>query len=259
MATYQKRGYKKTIEVEETEVIVEETGNVEESATAEVFNALEETANKSEKWIEQNSKPLLIALVAAVVLIFGYMAYTQFVKIPSEKNAANALVFAKKEFTKANASKDAEAFKVALNGTDENEGLIAIADDHGSSNAGNLAKYYAGISYLNLKEYDNAIDYLKDVSTNDAILNSVIKGSLGDAYLAKNDTDEALDYFAEAANTSTNKAIAPLYMLKAGKLALAIKDYSKAEELLTSIKEDYPTSSQAKDIDTYLNQAKYAN
>ena len=168
-------------------------------------------------------------------------------------------VFAKKEFTKANTSKDVEAFDTALNGTDENEGLIAIADNYGGTNAGNLAKYYAGISYLNIKEYDKAIDYLEDVSTDDNILNTVIKGSLGDAYLSKNDTDEALDYFAEAANESTNKAIAPIYLLKAGKLALASKNYDKAEELLTSIKEDYPTSTQAKNIDLYLNQAKYAN
>lgn len=258
MATYQKRGYKKTIENEE-EVIVDNNGTAEHSTTAEVFNTLDETANKSEKWIEKNSKPLFIALIAAVVIIFGYMGYTQFIEIPTQKKAANALVFAKQEFTKATSSNDAEAFKTALNGAEGNFGLIDIAKQYGSTEAGNLAKYYAGISYLNIKEYDNAIEYLKDVTTDDVVLNSVIKGSIGDAYLANNNSEEALNYYSKAASTSDNKAIAPVFLLKAGKLALSLKDYSKAEELFTSIKEDYATSSQAGNIDLYINQAKYAN
>ncbi|MGY5351323.1 YfgM family protein [Wenyingzhuangia sp. IMCC45533] len=259
MATYQKRGYKKSVEIEEEEVIVDNEGTVEESTTAEVFNTLEETANKSEQFIEKNSKPLLIGLVAAVVIIFGYIGYTQFIEIPTEKKAANALVYAKQAFTKANTSDNADDFNTALNGADGNYGLIDIADNYGSTDAGNLAKYYAGISYFNLKEYEKAIDYLKSVSTSDPVLKTVIDGSIGDAYFAQNNTEEALDYFSEAATTSQNKAIAPVYLLKAGKLALAVNDYSKAEELFTSLKEDYPTSSQATNIDLYLNQAKYAN
>ncbi len=258
MATYQKRGYKKSVEIEE-EVIVDNDGTAEESTTAEVFSTLEESANKSEQFIEKNSKALLIGLVAAVAIIFGYMGYTQFIKNPTEKKAANALVYAKQEFTKANNGDNAEAFNTALNGAEGNYGLIDIANHYGSTDAGNLAKYYAGISYINLKDYDKAIDYLKSVSTKDAVLKTILKGSLGDAYLAKNDTDEALDYFTEAASLSNNKAVAPVYLLKAGKLALETKDYDKAQELFTSIKEDYPTSSLAGNIDLYLNQAKYAN
>ena len=72
MATYQKRGYKKTIEVEE-EVIVENNEAIEaESTTAEVFDTLDETANKSEKWIENNSKVLFISLIAIVVIAFNF-------------------------------------------------------------------------------------------------------------------------------------------------------------------------------------------
>ncbi|NIJ45102.1 putative negative regulator of RcsB-dependent stress response [Wenyingzhuangia heitensis] len=258
MATYQKRGYKKTIENEE-EVIVDNSGNTEHSTTAEVFNTLDETANKSEKWIEKNSKPLFIGLIAAVVIIFGYMGYTQFIEIPAQKKAANALVFAKQEFTKATNSNDTEAYKTALEGAQGNFGLVDIAKQYGSTEAGNLAKYYAGISYLNLKEYNNAIEYLTSVTSNDVVLNTVIKGSIGDAYLADNNSEEALNYYSKAAAASDNIAVAPVYLLKAGKLALSLQDYSKAEELFTNIKEDYPTSSQAGNIDLYINQAKYAN
>ncbi|WP_010134115.1 tetratricopeptide repeat protein [Ochrovirga pacifica] len=258
MATYQKRGYKKTIEAEE-EVIVDNEGNLEHSTTAEVFNTLDETANKSEKWIENNSKLLFISLIAIVVLIFGYMGYQQFVVAPKEKEAANALVFAKEEFNKANASEDTSLYNTALEGAQGKYGLLDIADNYGGTNAGNLAKYYAGISYLKLAEYDNAITYLKDVSTQDAVLNAVIKGSIGDAYLAKGDNGKAMSYFNDAASSTDNHAVAPVYLLKAGKLALSLKEYSKAEDYFEEIETSFPKSSQADELKKYSNQAKYAN
>lgn len=259
MATYQKRGYKKTIEVEE-EVIVENNEAIEaESTTAEVFDTLDETANKSEKWIENNSKVLFISLIAIVALIFGYMGYSQFIEAPKEKTAANALAFAKQEFAKAAKSEDVSTYNTALEGANGKYGLLDIANNYGGTNAGNLAKYYAGISYLKLEEFDKAIDFLKGVSTDDAVLNTVIAGSIGDAYLAKDNKAEALSYFSKAATTTENKAVAPVYYLKAGKLALAQKNYSDAASNFETIQKEYPNSSQAKDIEAYINQAKYAN
>ena len=258
MATYQKRGYKKTNEVEE-EVIVDNAGNAEHSTTAEVFNTLDETANISEKWIEKNSKPLFIGLIAAVLIIFGYMGYSQFIAAPKEKEAADALFFAKQEFTKATAGTDETLFTTALEGAEGNYGLIDIAENYSGTEAGNLAKYYAGISYLNLKEYSKAIDYLKDVDTKDPVLNATVAGSIGDASLDSNDLNEALLYFAKAGENATNNAIAPVYLMKAGKVALTLKNFDKAEDLFENVKENYPNSSQAKNIDLYINQAKYAN
>lgn len=259
MATYQKRGYKKTIEVEE-EVIVDNNGTIEtESTTAEVFDTLDETANKSEKWIENNSKVLFISLIAIVVLIFGYMGYTQYVQAPKEREAANALAFAKQEFSKAVKSEDVSTYNVALDGANGKFGLLDIANNYGGTNAGNLAKYYAGISYLKLEEFDKAISFLKDVSTEDAVLNTVIAGSIGDAYLSKDNNEEALSYFSKAATTTENKALAPVYYLKAGKIALAQKNYSDAVSNFEMIQKEYPTSSEAKNIEAYINQAKYAN
>lgn len=258
MATYQKRGYKKSVEIEtEEEIIEEDIINTEDSTTAEIFETLDEKANLSEKWIENNSKPLLISLVAAVVVIFAVMGYNQFIKVPGEKKAANALAFGKKEFQNASITKSKEDFNLALNGNDEQGGLLAVADDYGSTKAGNLAKYYAGVTYINLKDYKNGIEYLKDVSSEDNLLNTVINGTLGDAYYAQNNTKEALDYFKKAAESSTNQAIAPVYLLKAGKLALSLNEYSEAKELLENIKTNYPKATQAKEIDVLLNQANF--
>lgn len=60
MATYNKRGYKAPKEKEEKldANFIEETPNVDEkdSATAGVFNTLDETASKTEAWVEKIKK-----------------------------------------------------------------------------------------------------------------------------------------------------------------------------------------------------------
>lgn len=256
MATYKKRGYKKSVEVvNEVEEVIEDI-NVEDSTTAEVFNTLEESANKSEEWIEKNSKPLLIGLVSVVVLIFGYLAYTQFVVAPKEKIASDALVYAQKDFNAATAQSVDSLYTVALEGQNGYYGLLEIADEYSGTKAGNLAKYYAGLSYLNTKQNDKAIEFLSEVSVKDELLKAVITGAQGDAYWAKNDLNKALDYFSDAAETTTNKAIAPVYLMKAGKVALSLEKYSEAEALFTAIKKDYPTTSQAKNIEKFINLAQ---
>ena len=94
MATYKKRGSKpkdrrdqKTLE--------------SQSTTAEVFNTLDETANKSEQWIEKNSKTLFSGLVVILVLILAYMGYNKYVVTPTENEASNELAFPRKYFDEA--------------------------------------------------------------------------------------------------------------------------------------------------------------
>ncbi|MDB4297307.1 tetratricopeptide repeat protein [Flavobacteriaceae bacterium] len=256
MATYQRRGYKKSADAEIEIVNPENDAN---STTAEVFNTLDETANKSEQWVEKNSKPLLIGLVVAVVGIFGYMGYNQFVVAPKEKEASNALVFAKQQFSQANNAGDKDLFTKSLEGADGNYGLLDIADNYGSTNAGNLAKYYAGLSYINLGEYATAVEYLSEVATNDAVLNTIVNGAIGDAYLAQANNQEAFAAYSKAAELSDNNAVAPVYLLKAGKVALALNNATEAQNKFATIKNDFPKSNEAKNIDLYINQAKYNN
>jgi outer membrane protein assembly factor BamD (BamD/ComL family) len=50
----------------------------------------------------------------------------------------------------------------------------------------------------------------------------------------------------------------PLYLMKAGQTAMSLKEYKKALNLFTELKEDYPTSDLAVNIDMYINKAKYS-
>ncbi len=259
MATYKKRGYKpKKEKVVET---VEDNFDETQSTTAEVFNNLDEAANKSEEWIEKNSKPLFYGLVAVAALILVYLAYNKFISEPTEREASNELSYPREFFNQAEkaAGKSADSlYNLGLTGGEGKYGFIDIAESFGGTKAGNIANYYAGISYLKMKKYEEAINYLSDFSSDDELLGPTALGAIGDAFADINQPEEALEYYEKAALKKSNDFTTPLFLLKAGQIALTLKKYSKATSLFTTIKEKYPDTDQGRDIEKYLASAKYA-
>lgn len=252
MATYKKKGRSsKKDQLQEID---------EQSTTAEVFNTLDETASKSEKWVEKNSKILFASLILIAAVIFGYLGYNKYIKAPKEIEAADELAYSKKFFDQAQTTTVANdsLYNLALNGADGKYGLLDIIDNYGSTNAGNLAKYMAGISYLKMNDYENAITQLGNFSTEDEIIGGLALGNIGDAFADINQPEQALEYYEKAAKFKTNDFTSPLYLLKAGKTALELKQFKKAESLFTQIKENHSKSNEAQEIDMYLNKAKLA-
>lgn len=252
MATYKKTGSK----AKKKHASVED-----KSTTAEVFNTLDETASKSEKWVIKNQKTIFIVLSLIAVLILSYLPYQKYVKAPKEKEAANELAFPKVYFEEANKSLVAvdSLLNLGLNGADGKYGFIDIANEYKGTKAGNIANYYAGISYLKLKKYKEAIDYLEKYTSEDELLAPIAKGAIGDAFSDIDQPEDALDYYLKAANLRDNSFSTPLFLFKAGNTAMDLEQYSKALELFNRIKSDYPTSDEAKNIDIYISKATYAS
>jgi tetratricopeptide (TPR) repeat protein len=252
MATYKKTGSKPKKSHNKIE---------EQSTTAEVFNTLDETASRSEKWIYKNQKTILTVLAVTVLVILGYLAYQKYIQEPKEKEAANELAFPKVYFDDAitNTVAADSLFILALEGADGKYGFIDIASEYSGTKAGNLANYYAGISFLKIKDYQEAIEFLEKFSSNDELLAPVAKGAIGDAFADINQLDDALDYYFKAANLRDNTFSTPLFLFKAGNTAMDLNKYSKALDAFKRIKKDYPTSEEAKNIDIYINKAEFAS
>ncbi|PQJ74124.1 tetratricopeptide repeat protein [Polaribacter gangjinensis] len=254
MATYKKRGYKPGNKKEENQS--------DESAyeTAGVLNTLDETASKSEKWIEKNSKPLMIALVGLVVVFLAYLGYHKFIDEPKELEAADELAFPRKYFDEAAVAGSGvdSLLNLGLEGADGKYGFVDIAESYSGTNAGNLANYYAGVSYLQLKQYDKAIEFLSKFNSDDEMLGPISLGAIGDAFSDINQPKDALEYYEKAANKKDNEFTTPLYLFKAGQIAMNLKEFKKAEEFFTKIKENYSKSDQGRDIEKFINAAKYA-
>jgi len=201
-------------------------------------------------------------LAAAVIL--GYLGYQEFVAKPKQQTAMNEMFQAQKYFNDAvnatGATKDS-LFNLALNGGEGKFGMLDIIDEYGGTDAGNLANYYAGVSYLNLKgeNYTNAVKYLQKFSSDDEVLAPVAKGAIGDAFIQLNQLEDALGYYKEAANMRSNDYTAPLYLYKAGTTALSLGKSSEALGYFKQIKDDYPTSTEAANIDALIGKAEAAN
>ncbi|MCD6543090.1 MAG: tetratricopeptide repeat protein [Flavobacteriaceae bacterium] len=253
MATYKKRGNKVN---KGAKVNIED-----QSTTAEVFNTLDETASKSEQWVEKNQRIIFIGLIAVAVIVLGYLAYNKYILEPKELEAADELAYPKVYFEQAQRSTVAvdSLFNLSLNGTDGKYGLIDIVDNYNNTKAGNLAKYMSGIAYLKTGDYENAIQYLNDFSSDDEMLGSLALGNIGDAFSEINQPKDALKYYVDAANFKDNNFTAPLYLFKAGNVAMELKEYGKAEDYFTKIKDNYSKSEEAKGIDIYIQRAQIAN
>lgn len=253
MATYNKRGGKNREKGSQNKI-------ESQSTTAEVFNTLDDTASKSEQWIEKNSKPLFYGLVVLAVVILAFLGYNKYVVEPTELEASNELSFPRKYFDEAALAGSGidSLLTLGLEGADGKYGFIDIASTYSGTKAGNLANYYAGVSYLQMKEYDKAIEFLGKFDADDELLGPTALGAIGDAFADINQPNDALDYYIKAANKKDNNFTTPLFLFKAGQLAMTLKEFSKAESLYKRIKEEYPTSEQGRDIEKYINSAKYA-
>ncbi|MGO4772361.1 tol-pal system YbgF family protein [Flavobacterium sp. W22_SRS_FK3] len=259
MATYNKRGYKapKEKEVkevsEETQVIIDE----KDSTTAGVFSKLDETASRTEDWVAKNQK-IIIGLVAGIaVLTIGYLAYQKFIEAPKQDEAANEMFVAQENYKKATEGVASDSlYKLALNGSEGKFGFIKIADEYSGTDAGNLANYYAGMASLNIGKFDDAIKYLGEFKSDEAIVNALAIGGIGDAYSQKNQQKEALDYYVKAAESNKNDFTTPRFLLKAGKTALALGQKEEALKYFTDIKDNFDATPEAASVDVLIGLAQ---
>lgn len=208
-----------------------------------------EIVSKSEQFIENNSKKIIYGIVALAIIIGAVLGIKHGYMEPQEKKAAAAMFKGELYF-------DRDSFALALNGNGADyEGFEAIIDQYGNTDAGNLAKAYAGICYYNMGEPEKALDLLKSFKGKDNMVSPAITGKIGDCYLEMGNTQEGISYFEKAAKEADNDVVSPIYLKKAGLAYESLQQYDKAVQAYTTIKDKYYTSMEASDIDKYITRA----
>lgn len=263
MATYNKRGYKAPKpEAEKVENVADLEQDVtideKDSTTANVFNTLDETASKTEEFVAKNQNIILGVVGGIALLVAGYIMYQKFVAGPSENEAASDMYQAQKYFQQAvdATEKNDSLYNLALNGGEGRQGFLDIIKNHSGTDAGKLAHYYAGIAYLNTKQFDKAITHLSDFSTKDEFVNAIAIGAIGDAKSELNKPEEALEFYVKAAQSTKNEVTTPRFLLKAGQTALALGKKEEALQYFTEIKESFEDAPEALNIDALIGLAQ---
>lgn len=219
---------------------------------APIDNLLEpkKSAANLEQWIKQNNK--LVAIIVAIIILIplGYIGYTKYVQGPKEIEAADAMFAAEQYFAQEN-------WQVALDGDANYSGFLTIMDEFSGTKAGNLAHYYAGICYLRLGKYPEAIEHLEDFSSDDILVSSVAYGALGDAYRETGDSESAVKNYEKAANSKPNDFTSPIYLKKAGlTYEDDLQNLDKALACFEKIENEYPNSREGQEALKYITQIK---
>lgn len=207
--------------------------------------AVEEALSKTEKFIERNQKLLTIIVGVIIVLVLGFFGFKRLYVAPREAEAQEQMFMAERYF-------EMDSLSLALNGDGMYPGFLEIIDDYGITKSANLAHYYTGIIYLRQGNFEEAIDHLKKFKSKDQVVSVMARGAIGDAYMEMNDMGEAVDYYVDAATMRDNEFSAPIFYMKAGMAYELLGRHSEALEMYETIKYDYPTSNEAREIDKYI-------
>ena len=210
---------------------------------------IEETVSKTEQFYNENKKTIWTCILVAAVIALGILAYHQFYFKPKTAEAQEQAYPAEAAFRNGD-------FEVALNGDGNNLGFIDLIDEYGTK-AGKAVYLYAGLCELQLKDYEQAVNYLKKYKGKDAILAARAQGALGDAYAGLQQYEEAVAQYEKAAGVSDN-VFAAEYLLKAAVAYEELGNKDKALKLYETIKDKYPQSIEGYDIDKYINRIKFA-
>lgn len=209
---------------------------------------IEEVLSKSELFMRKQGKKLFIILVVIMIATGAYFAYNNYIQGPKEAEAVELSFVAQQLFAQ-------NEFDKALIGDGINLGFEQIAQQYSGTAIGNLSNHYMGICYLNIGEFQKAVNAFVKYDQVDGIASQIINsqnfGLTGDAYAQLGELDLAYELYRKAAAID-NSYTSPYFMKKAGLLKLTQNDKKGAMECFEAIKNSYPTSLEARDIDKYI-------
>ncbi len=209
---------------------------------------VEETLTKTEQFLESNYKTMLIGLGVIVFLVALFWLGKLYLN--NRNNEAQVQMYQAQRYL------ESDSLNLALNGDGNYLGFIDIANDYKFTNAGNLARYGAGICLLHLGQYEEAIDYLEKYSKKDKVIGSLAIGATGDAYVELGDTKKGIAKYIEAADYADNSFNTPLFLMKAGELYEMERNFTEALKIYERIKDEYPESTEGSTIDKYIARVK---
>lgn len=212
------------------------------------ISSVEETLSKTEHFLEENYKALLMGLgviVAIVGLIWLGKLY-----LNKRNDEAQSQIYQAERYM------EMDSLNLALNGDGNYLGFLDIAKDYKLTNSGNLACYSAGMCYLHLGDYQKAIDFLNKYSRKDKVLGSLAIGAIGDAYVELGNLEKGVSKYVEAADFAENSFNTPLFLMKAGEIYELNGKYSEALKVYERIESSYPESTEGTTIEKYIARVK---
>lgn len=199
--------------------------------------------------IEKHQKNLLIGGIAVVVLIVAFFGFNIFRNRNNDK--------AQEEMFQAVQYFEQGQMDMALSGDSLNaKGFEEIISRYGGTDAGNQARFYAGVAAIEKGDRATGIQYLEKMKKGNGMLAMSAYMALGFAYEDEGNFNKAAANFESAASAiDENEHTTPTLLFHAGRNHEAAGNAKKALALYKRIKSEYPDSQEGASIDKYIGRA----
>jgi tetratricopeptide (TPR) repeat protein len=187
---------------------------------------------------ERNKKRINTIIIAVVALVAGYFGYKKLIVEPNNEKASAMMYFADKY-------RMADSSDKALQGDGQHKGYLAVIKKYGSTDAGNMAKYYAGVCYLKMGDNKNAIKYLEDFNGRGTLVEYTAFGAIGDAHMNSGNTEKAIEFYKKAGGKQGDALHGPIYLFRAGMAYEKANKPEEAKKQYKQIRDEYPNSPEA--------------
>jgi len=139
--------------------------------------------------------------------------------------------------------------------TDADRKFLDVAKQYGRTKPGQVARYYAALSEIQLKKYSDAEKNLNQVSDSDVDLAGLARFQLAGVYLQENKGSQAVDLYKQLADKPTVFVPKPLVLLT---LADHYRktDPAQATKLYNQVKQEFPDAAQEADEGLELLNSK---
>lgn len=219
-------------------------------------NAPEQNQEPVEKALRDQSKLILWFTIAVSVVVIAILVYVFFIRRPGIEASDRAVSAADITLAQGQDSIALDQYRQVADNYGYDGGNRAAL------NAAILL-YQQAMSTENTDERDaklkEAISYLDKYDVKEQVIGAAAKSLEGDCYVNLGQYEKALDYFRQAAKISDNNpSYTPLFLMKEATVQRELKNYSAEAQLYQIIIDRYPGYGRQinVDMDKYLERAK---
>lgn len=215
----------------------------------ESFRKVEGALTGAEAFVEKHYKLLLICLAVILIVPLGIVGYNNLIRAPRIQESYS-------EAFRAEAYFEQDSFNLALNGDGTYPGFLDIIDEYGSLPVGNASKYYAGVCYMRLGQYEDAIDMFNKFDSDDMMVGAMSLNLIGDANMELGNKEEALKYYLKAERQAKNDFLSPIFLMKAGRTCELLGDYKQALEIYKRVETECFGTQEQREIEKYIKRVE---
>lgn len=191
-----------------------------------------------EDFLQRNRQIVTVVGVVLFLAIAG-IVYWRAYELPRQNaEALDQMTVAVRNFER-------DSFNLAIKGTGQYPGLEQLVDDYSGTQAGNLSRYYLGLSYLKTGKYAEGVEQLEAFDKPETMVAATAHGAIGYGYEELKDFGKAAASYHKASQVMENGQSTPYYLSQAARCYEAAGETSTALELWQRIETQYPNSQEA--------------